>query len=511
MHIERKEILAVYEEGPNAVVRLVESLVATISSLEEQFSAEVADLRTQVAALKEKNERLECENRDLTDRVRDLEARLKMNSRNSSKPPSSDGFMKTPQQRKKTGKPPGGQKGHKGHTLSMVDYPNEIITHAPGRCAVCDRHLGAVKPEGFDRRQVFDIPITPIKVTEHRCQVKRCPRCGSENRAAFPEGVGAKTQYGSNLKAVVSYLTAYQLIPLRRAVELLSDMFGHRICEATLLNASGALAEVLGPTEETIRGALTCSPVLNLDETGMRIEGKTSWLHVASNEMLTFYAPHARRGRAAMEDIGILPDFEGTAVHDAFSSYMGYDCRHALCNAHLIRELTALEECGETWACEMKNLLLDTYASVTRAKERGKLKLSRRSLEGIEKSCHRILEEGFAKNPLPDTRGQPKRRGRKKKSKARNLLERLRDHMDKVLAFAYDFRVPFDNNLAERDLRMMKVQQKVSGTFRSCDGARSFCRIRGYISTAKKNSYPVITALRDAFEGRPFLPAIVEA
>ncbi|MCG2795708.1 MAG: IS66 family transposase [Actinomycetia bacterium] len=511
MRIEREEIIAACEEGPDAVVSLVESLVATISSLTERFTAEVADLRTQVAALEEKNERLECENRDITDRVRDLEARLKMNSRNSSKPPSSDGFGKTPQQRKRTGKPPGGQKGHKGHTLSMVDDPSEIITHAPGRCAVCDRHLGAVKPEANDRRQVFDIPITAIKVTEHRCQVKRCPRCGSENRAAFPEGVTAKTQYGSNLKAVVSYLTAYQLIPLKRACELVSDLFGHEVCEATLLNISGALFQTLAPAEEAIRRALTCSPVLNMDETGMRIEGKTSWLHVASNDRLTFYAPHARRGRAAMEDIGILPDFEGCAVHDAFSSYMGYDCRHALCNAHLMRELTALEESGETWAHEMKNLLLDTYASVNKAKERGKLKLSRRPLERIEKSYDRILEEGFLKNPLPDTRGQPKRRGRKKKSKARNLLERLRDHMDKVLAFAYDFRVPFDNNLAERDIRMIKVQQKVSGTFRSWDGARSFCRIRGYISTAKKNSYPVITALRDAFEGRPFLPAIAEA
>lgn len=207
----------------------------------------------------------------------------------------------------------------------------------------------------------------------------------------------------------------------------------------------------------------------------MRIEGKTSWLHVASNEMLTFYAPHARRGWAAMEDIGILPDFEGTAVHDAFRSYMGYDCRHALCNAHLIRELTALEECGETWACEMKNLLLDTYASVNKAKERGKLKLSRRSLEGIEKKYHRILEEGFLKNPLPDTGAN--RRGGGERRRARRGTRST----DSVITWTRFWPSPTTSGFhstatSPNDLRMMKVQQKVSGTFRSWDGARSFCR-----------------------------------
>lgn len=512
MHIERKEILAVYEEGPNAVVRLVESLVATISSLEEQFTAEVADLRTQVAALKEKNERLECENRDLTDRVRDLEARLKMNSRNSSRPPSSDGFMKTPQQRKKTGKPPGGQKGHKGHNLKMVEDADWIVTHSPEYCACCGRSLSRVKATGCERRQVFDIPRIRLEVTEHRSQIKRCPGCGQENKAEFPSGVEAPAQYGSNTKTWAAYLTGYQHIPLKRTCEIFADMFGHPLSEATVIGANRALSTILIPFEEQVKRELSRSPVINVDETGIRIEGRTRWLHVASSKKLTFYGAHPNRGRKAMDEFAILPRYQGCAVHDFWSPYLSYPCSHALCNAHLLRELAFLEEeRGEKWAGKMKKLLRKANDAANERKAEGYKGLARSEKKKFEKRYERILAEGFGDNPLPDIRGQPKKRGRRQKTKARNLLERLRDYRHEVLKFMNDFQVPFDNNLAENDIRMAKLQQKISGCFRTWEGVRAFCRIRGYISTARKNDIRVIDALNNAFEGEPFMPVTAEA
>jgi len=478
LQLSREEILAVYEQGPEAVVQFVQAIVETLSGRIDE----------------------------LTERVAELEARLNMNSRNSSKPPSSDGLSRPSAPRGETSRPPGGKRGHKGGTLMTVEDPDWIVTHAPHSCLACGRSLDGVKPSGNDARQVFDVPITSLEVTEHQRQTKRCPSCGCENRGEFPEGVGSRTQYGPNLRAFLSYLTVYQLIPLKRACELVSDLFGHEVCEATLLNTNGALSQALAPVEEAIRRGLIDSEVGCFDETGVRIDGKTSWLHVACSPRLTYYAVHTARGRRAMDDIGILPEFKGTAVHDALASYFGYSCGHALCNAHLLRELKCLAEEGQSWASDMKDLLRDTLERVNRARERGEPALPRRALARIEKRYSQIVVRGLAQNPMPGAEGQPARRGRKKRSKAQNLLERLRNHHDKVLAFARDFSVSFDNNLAERDLRMAKVKMKISGTFRSWDGAHDFCRIRGYISTARKNSVSVIGALSDAFEGEPYLP-----
>lgn len=357
---------------------------------------------------------------------------------------------------------------------------------------------------------MFDLPPIQVEVTEHRAQRKICPRCGCENRAAFPEGVTQQAQYGPWTKAVAVYMGAYQLIPLKRTGEMFAHLFGCDISQGTLVSATRAASEMLEPVEDEIKRRIASSPVANFDETGMRVEGRGAWLHVASTDEFTHYAVHPRRGRKATDDIGILPDFRGTAVHDCWSPYLTYDCSHALCCAHLIRELKGISEndpARQEWAGEMIDLLGKAYATVNEAKARGSQCLKPRQVKGFEKSYCRILSKGFDANPLPDTRGQPKRRGRKKKTRARNLLERLGDHQGKVLAFTRDFSVPFDNNLAERDLRMAKVKQKISGTFRSKEGAHDFCRIRGYISTARKNSVPVIGALADVFEGKPFVPA----
>jgi len=485
MRMKRKEIREVYEQGPEAVVNLVESLLAVIE---------------RTAFLDEENEKLKK-------RIQELEGRLGMNSRNSHRPPSSDGLSKPPASRKKGGRPRGGPKGHKGHTLQMVDDPHRVIDHTPPKCSACGRGLTAVEATACERRQVFDLPPLQVEVTEHRSQVKICPECGGENKAAFPAGVDAPTQYGPAIKATLSYLTAYQLIPLKRSCEMLSDLCGVDVCEATILNTNGTLFSNLAGVEEAIKQGLADCPVAGFDETGIRVEGKTVWLHVASTDARTCYGAHQKRGRQATEDIGILPRFTGTAVHDFWKPYLTYDCSHALCCAHLLRELTFLEEkAGQAWAGKMKKLLRGAHKAVQKARTEKLDRLEPAQINRFKKRYRQILDEGFEVNPLPPAPPGPAKRGRKRKSKARNLLERLRDYQDDVLTFVSDFSVPFDNNQAERDLRMAKVQQKISGTFRSWEGAHIFCRIRSYISSARKNHIPVIQAMKDAFEGRPFMP-----
>lgn len=494
MRLSHEEILAVYKEGPDTVVRLVDLLLDTIDEQSDQMDM-----------MKERTAGLER-------RVKTLEGQLKLNSRNSSLPPSSDGFAKAPRKRKKTGKSPGGQKGHEGHTLRMVDSPDHTITHAVSRCSCCGRSLEGVAARQHERRQVFDLPVILVEVTEHRAERKVCPACGTLASAAFPEGVDQSVQYGPRARATSVYLNQYQLLPFKRASELMADLFGCAISRATLVNATGAAGERLEAVGEEIKRRIASSSVANFDETGMRVTGRGAWLHVASTDHLTHYAIHPKRGREATDSIGILPSFAGTAVHDCWSPYLTYACSHALCCAHLIRELTfQAEECEQEWAAEMIDLLLEAYEKVMEAKTRGRTKLSRARLKALEERYERILAQGFCANPLPEARGQPKKRGRKKKTKARNLLERLRDYQREVLRFANDFSVPFDNNLAERDLRMAKVKQKVSGTFRSWDGAINFCRIRSYISTVKKNSIPVIDAIISSFEGEPLIPCALQA
>jgi transposase/uncharacterized coiled-coil protein SlyX len=517
VRIEREEIIAAYDKGPRAVVKLVNRIV-------QQFEKTIARLRGDIAKLEDTIELLGIdmgaqerridflvkENQELAERIAELEARLNMNSRNSSKPPSSDGLSKPPAKRRKAGKPPGGQQGHVGHTHRMVERPDHTVVHTVSRCASCGRSLDRVKAAGYERRQVFELPVVRVEVTEHGAQRKKCPSCGSLNTAAFPQGVTQSAQYGPRARSAAVYLNQYQLLPYERASELMADLFGCSISQATLVNATRAASENLTGVEREIQRLLTSSPVACFDETGMRVEGRGAWLHVASTDKLTHYAVHPKRGREATDDIGILPAFTGTAVHDCWSPYLTYDCSHALCCAHLVRELAFQEECGQEWASDMIDLLLKAYAAVNEAKAMGRQSLKRSRLKTFEKRYERILARGFTANPLPEARGQPVRRGRKKKTKARNLLERLRDHRCEVLAFMNDFSVPFDNNLAERDLRMSKVKQKISGTFRSWNGAHDFCRIRTYISTAKKNHVPVVEALASAFRGEPLVPGSIQ-
>jgi len=445
---------------------------------------------------------------ELQKEVQRFKDQLAKNSRNSSKPPSSDGFNKpAPKSLRPRGKrKPGGQKGHPGSTLTMVDNPDHTTLYPVDRCQRCGRCLTDEAPSDVEKRQVFDIPPIEVEVTEHQAEIKPCSHCGHLNRATFPEQVKAPAQYGPRLKAIAVYLRQYQLLPYNRTRELLRDLFSTDLSEGTLTNITETCSDFLQEPVDEIRRQLEQAPVVHFDETGSSVEGKRHWLHAASTANLTYYKIHPKRGAHAMDHISILPNFKGRAIHDFWKPYFKYDCNHGLCNAHHLRELIFLtEQHDQRWAKDMIDCLLDIKKAVDEAKGSSDT-VFKKQIQKFEQRYQNILDQGYHENPLPKRESTKKKRGRRKKSKARNLLERLDEHRKQVLAFMYDFNVPFDNNLVERDLRMAKVQQKISGTFRSPGGATAFCCIRSYISTARKNALNAIEAIGNAFAGTPSVP-----
>ncbi len=495
----RQEAEAIYDAGKETVVRVLLELSRKV----DQLTANFATLKAENAAL-----RTECQ--ALRDRVRTLEEQIAKDSHNSHKPPSSDGLAKP---NPKSLRPPsnrstGGQPGHPGHTLRMVEKPDRILRHSVERCADCGRSLAKQVPDRVERRQVFDLPEPKMEITEHQSEVKTCA-CGYVNRAAFPPEAAAPVQYGPRLKSAAVYLRDYQLLPSDRLTEIMRDFFGcDTFSEGTLANIGADCSRRLEPVEASIRDLATKAEVAGFDETGMRAVGSLHWLHTISTQFLTWYYAHKRRGREAMDAANILPDFRGCAVHDFWDSYLKYDCEHAFCNGHLLRELIFLwEEQDQKWAKLMIDHLLEIKDAVAAARNAGMTVLPDADLDRFLKRYKRIVDAGYAQNPIAKLPLGPKRRGRRKQSKARNLLDRFHDHPDGILAFMRDFAIPFDNNLSERDLRMMKLRQKISGTFRSFDALVDFCRIRGYVSTARKNGLNALDALRRVFIGDPFMPA----
>jgi transposase len=311
-------------------------------------------------------------------------------------------------------------------------------------------------------------------------------------------------QYGVNLKTIAVYLRQYQLLSSKRTIEAIKDLFSCTVGEGSLFNWAKELSENLEESYNSIKEHVIESPVIHVDETGIACDKKLHWLHVASTSDATFYAVHPKRGSVAMDEIGIMPSYKGIAVHDMWASYFKYDFKHGICNAHIIRELTyAYEEYKQGWAQQFKELLLKSHATVERCRMRGKNALNFQTLRQYEENYGELISKGLRKNPW--IRGSPHKRGRVKQSKVRNLLDRLRDHRTSILAFLYDFNIPFTNNLAERDLRMTKVKQKISGCFRSDIAADIYCRTRSYLSTTRKNGVAAFDAISNTFIGQPFI------
>lgn len=442
----------------------------------------------------------------LTQRVAKLEEQISKNSRNSSKPPSSDGLRKSGPKpkslRKRSDRKPGGQKGHKGHTLEKAEEPDYVIPLSVTTCS-CGADLSEVHAVGHDCRQVFEIPEPKLGVHEYQGEIKKCPDCGKIIKADFPPGVNAPVQYGSGVRSLLVYLQNQQLIPVDRIKQMMLDLYGAQISAATILNASKRIYNNLDHFEESLVSSLSNSNIVHADESGVRVGEKLNWLHSASTELLTFYGVHKKRGKEAMDNFNILPRFDGRIIHDFWKPYLKYNCEHGLCNAHLLRELTFLyEQQNQLWAEKMFTLLLKMNDLVSTSENQ----LTSKQKEPFLRKYHVILDEGWNSNPLPD---QPlkRKRGRPAKTKSQNLLTRLGEYESSVLAFFHDNKVPFTNNLAERDIRMIKVRLKISGCFRTTHGAEHFARIRSYLSTARKQNLNILGSISSAMRGSPFIPS----
>lgn len=439
--------------------------------------------------------------------ISQLQARLSKNSTNSSKPPSSDGPKRQPKsQREKTGKKPGAQPGHPGKGLKPIENPDKIVNHGADTCHECGFNLTQEQGYCVEKRQVFDIPLLKVEVCEHQVLEKKCPDCGIVNRGSFPSTVSGFVQYGERVQALIAYLNNYHFIPIERVSQLCEDVFNLPISAGTCLMVEQKVFKQLSVFEQDVREYLLKQAVLHFDETGARCEKKLHWLHVASTIQATLYSLHAKRGHIGMDEMGILPNYKGIAIHDEWSSYFYYEqILHGLCNAHLLRELTFIEETEkEPWAKKMKGLLIKAKEAVSNYKQVGKLPDELRL--DLESTYQQIIQEGLIYHAsLPDL--SKAKRGKIKQRPGKNLLDRFLARKTSVLRFMNDFRVSFTNNQSEQDIRMMKVKQKISGCFRTLSGGKNFCRIRSYISTARKQGWNILEALTNAVRGSPNLLA----
>lgn len=449
---------------------------------------DITALKALVEQLLKKIDRLEKENTE-------LRRRLGLNSGNSDKPPSSDGYGKKtvkPGLPKEGKRANGGQKGHEGKTLRRTEQPDYAAVHLPGRCSRCGRRFGTNElHEVIGSRQVFDLPEPKLEVTEHR--IGRIECCGVLHEGEYPADVTASVQYGSAVRALVVKLSVACRMPMEQISGLFEDVYGYSLNTATIEDALQRAYELSAPIEEKIRSALLNSKTVHFDETGIRAAGKLNWLHTASSETCTCLFIHQKRGAAALEsEASILKNFTGNAVHDCWSPYFRFDgMRHVLCGAHLLRELAGLMEKGSLWAEEMREFLLDLY----------KMPHPIAAADEVRNHYHVILAHADAEEPPP----QPGRCGKAKHSVGRNLLNRLKKHEEGVLAFALEEDVPFTNNQAERDLRPAKVKQKVSGCFRTENGAQVYARLQAVVSTFRKQGMQVFASLRELFSYRPII------
>jgi transposase len=453
--------------------------------------------------VKEELATLRAENQALRARVAELEAQVGANSRNSSKPPSTDGLGKPAPKslRKRSGREPGGQPGHPGRTLLQIENPDTVVRHEPRCCRRCGRDARTGQEIGVERRQVFDLPPVAVHVTEHQIVTRRCP-CGADTTAAAPERVAAPVQYGPRILAVIVYLYVGQFLSKKRTAQALSDLFGVPVAEGTVVSATERAACDLTEFLDTARREIIGSPVVHFDETGLRVAGKLHWLHSASTPLFSLLHVHHRRGREAITDAGVLPTFTGIAVHDAWAPYDTYTApRHVLCNAHLLRELQAVTDTAVEgvwcWARQVTDSLLTLKTHVEEARAAGTAPDPDTLAEQT-----RLIRHAAIIAATDHTNAGPLG------NKHRALARRIRDRHDDYLAFATDPNAPFDNNAADREIRMVKIRQKVSGCLRTLTGAQQFAAIRSYTATTQKHGINLYDALTQLAQGKAWQPQI---
>jgi transposase len=530
--INERYFLSLYSQGARAVLRYIEQLEkrianaearvtrsqqSLISRLSKELARAKATLARKTAQLVEQQQL----NHQLRARIRELEREVERgitverDSHNSSLPPSLDPpWNKVPRTRslrQQSGLKVGGQPGHPGATLKQSARPDHLVTHAPQTCRGCGASLDEAEVVEASRRQVFDLPPVKLVVTEHRRETRRCAACGARTQAEFPPGLRAPAQYGPALLARSAYLNLYQLLPVARTSEALRDLFNCALSPATIQRASRFSSGKLVRSEQHIKAAIRDSPVVGADETGMRVAGSGGWVHVARTDELTHFAYDSRRGLAAMQEIGILRQFRGTLVRDGYLSYTRFEaCRHSLCNAHLLRDLVYVEELSPAqvaWTKPLSALLVEIKEAAAEARAAGREQLGEETKSAYLRRYDRLVKKADRLNPHPpqaeEGDGDAPKRKRPPLSPQRRLVNRLLGRRAEVLRFMTDLSVPFTNNGAERDLRMVKVQQKVGGCFRTEEGARDFCRVRSYLSTARKHGHPLLYSLERVLAGKP--------
>lgn len=445
---------------------------------------------------------------EITNRLKAIEARLNLNSQNSSKPPSADQKKtnKNRSLRKSSGRKPGAQPGHKGKTLEKVDNPDQIIPHRPEVCLHCQAKLEGVEANGYTARQVFEIPEPKIVVTEHRVFCVTCPCCAKEAKAQFPQGVEQAVQYGPRILGFATYLSADHLVPYARVSKIIQEFTGIAFSQGTLNTALQNAFVGLEDFELRLILALRRVGILHVDETGGWVNKVRYWFHVRCTKTLTYLFCHKNRGKEATND---LLTYTGRLVSDFFASYKDLECLHQFCMAHICRELVGVfEKTGQTWAKDLKEHLEHCNAACHAARERGSSKLWNARI--LAEEFDGFVSAGIRANPLAPAIRNVKtgKFAPAALSSARALLERLRDYREDCLAFLSDLSVPFTNNEAERGVRMLKVKSKISGCFRTLEGATRFCRLRSYLQTCGKQGLNRLECLCSVFRGKPILPAL---
>lgn len=452
---------------------------------------DIEGLQRLVIQLFERVEKLESENVQLKAENAELREKLNLKSHNSGKPPSSDGLAKKSLVPKTKGNNQGGQYGHQGKTLKRAENPDQVIVHHAQKCQRCQRQFSASEVEQIvSNRQVFEIPEPRIEVIEHQVGMISC--CGETYYGEFPRGVEKAVQYGERIKGLAVMLNVEYRMPIEQIKKLVHQLYASSFNQSTVLNAMRECFANLEPIQERIKGEILASETVHLDETGVRVEGKLNWMHVASNERWTHLFVHQKRGSEALRsEKSVIKDYRGRAVHDCYSSYFQFEgCQHILCNAHLLRELERLKEAGSRWGKLMQRLIYRMYE----ASWRGQQELKHRAR--WEQLYERICQAGEREEPPP----KKGKKGRKKSSFGRNLLNRLRKYRAGILEYAFSAEVPFTNNQAERDLRNVKVKQKISNSFRKTEGAENYARIQGFVSTLRKQQMNVFQELVNVFK-----------